>query len=89
MIREEGIHHVYISGFPFSSFLIGPRLKRLNDVRVAIDYREPWTQSITYPLRTVLGFQVNHLDVEFYDRFYQPGSVTEAQRQHTEHSPVE
>ncbi|HXS10020.1 MAG TPA: glycosyltransferase [Candidatus Krumholzibacteria bacterium] len=59
LIREEGIHHVYISGFPFSSFLIGPRVKRGNDVRVAIDYRDPWTQSITYPLRTALHRRVD------------------------------
>jgi hypothetical protein len=34
------------------------------------------------PLRTVLGFQVNHLDLEFYDRFYDRNALTEAQRQH-------
>ena len=34
------------------------------------------------PLRTVLGFQVNHVDVEFYDRFYRAEALTEAQRQH-------
>jgi hypothetical protein len=36
------------------------------------------------PLRTVLGFQVNHVDVEFYDRFYRPDSLTGAQRRHME-----
>jgi hypothetical protein len=36
------------------------------------------------PLRTVLGFQVNHVDAEFYDRFYRPGALTEAQRRHME-----
>jgi hypothetical protein len=35
-------------------------------------------------LRTVLGFQVNHVDVEFYDRFYRPQALTETQRQHME-----
>lgn len=59
LLREQGIHHVYISGFPFSSFLIGPRLKRGSDVRVAVDYRDPWTQSITYPLRTALHRKVD------------------------------
>lgn len=59
LMREQGIHHVYISGFPFSSFLIGPRLKRSGDVRVAVDYRDPWTQSITYPLRTALHRKVD------------------------------
>lgn len=54
LIRAQGIRQVYISGYPFSSFLIGPRLKRDGDVRVAIDYRDPWTQSITYPRRTAL-----------------------------------
>jgi hypothetical protein len=36
------------------------------------------------PLRTLLGFQVNHLDIEFYDRFYRPSSLGEAQRRHME-----
>ncbi len=40
--------YVYISGTPFSSFLIGAWLKRRPDVRVVIDYRDPWTQSITF-----------------------------------------
>ena len=34
------------------------------------------------PLRTVLGFQVNHVDVEFYDRYYRPEALSEAVRQH-------
>jgi hypothetical protein len=34
------------------------------------------------PLRTVLSFQVNHLDVEFYDRFYYPEALGAAQREH-------
>jgi hypothetical protein len=34
------------------------------------------------PFRTVLGFQVAHLDVEFYDRFYRPEAITETQRRH-------
>ena len=58
--RAENIHHVYISGSPFSSFLVGPRLKRTDDIRVAIDYRDPWTQSITYPLRTPLHRRIDH-----------------------------
>jgi hypothetical protein len=37
------------------------------------------------PLRTVLAFQVNHVDVEFYDRFYHPGALSEAQRHHMHH----
>ena len=34
------------------------------------------------PLRTLLGFQVNHLDTEFYDRFYRPEALTDLQREH-------
>jgi glycosyltransferase involved in cell wall biosynthesis len=60
LVRAQNIHHVYISGSPFSSFLIGPRLKQTDDVRVAIDYRDPWTQSITYPLRTALHRRIDH-----------------------------
>ncbi len=32
------------------------------------------------PYRTVLGFQACHLDAEFYDKFYQPGALTEKHR---------
>lgn len=34
------------------------------------------------PLRTLLGFQANHVDVQFYDRFYRPEALTELQREH-------
>jgi hypothetical protein len=34
------------------------------------------------PLRTVLGFQVNHVDSEFYDKFYRTEALAEAQRHH-------
>ena len=32
------------------------------------------------PYRTVVGFQACHLDVEFYDKFYKPGAVSESVR---------
>jgi hypothetical protein len=34
------------------------------------------------PLRTLLGFQVNHVDTYFYDRFYRPEALADAQRRH-------
>lgn len=34
------------------------------------------------PFRTVLGVQVNHLDTEFYDRFYRPEALSRTQREH-------
>ncbi len=36
------------------------------------------------PFRTVLGYQANHVDVEFYDRFYKPEALSETQRRHME-----
>ena len=51
LMRANQIKHVYVSGFPFSSFLIGVLLKRACGARVIIDYRDPWTQSITYERR--------------------------------------
>jgi hypothetical protein len=33
-------------------------------------------------IRTVLGFQVSHVDVEFYERYYRPEALTETQREH-------
>ncbi len=32
------------------------------------------------PFRTVLGFQAGHLDLEFYEKFYPPGAISETQR---------
>jgi hypothetical protein len=36
------------------------------------------------PFRTVLGFQATHLDTAFYDQFYKPEALSEAQRRHME-----
>jgi hypothetical protein len=33
------------------------------------------------PLRTVMGFQATYTDVEFYDRFYRPEALSDAQRE--------
>lgn len=32
------------------------------------------------PFRTVLGYQATHVDVEFYEQFYQPAALSETQR---------
>jgi hypothetical protein len=34
------------------------------------------------PYRTAIGYQATHVDVDFYDRFFKPEALTEAQRQH-------
>jgi hypothetical protein len=34
------------------------------------------------PFRTVLGFQANHLDIDFYDRFYREDALGRTQRAH-------
>jgi len=34
------------------------------------------------PLHTTAGFQANHLDLDFYDRFYRPEALTETHRAH-------
>jgi hypothetical protein len=43
------------------------------------------------PFRTVLAHQAHHLDPDFYDRFYRPGTLTETQRRHRHvgHQPDE
>ena len=35
------------------------------------------------PFRTVLAYQAHHLDTAFYDRFYEPGALSERQRTHS------
>src|SRR5207248_10786695 len=34
------------------------------------------------PYRSVTGCQTQHVDVEFYDKFYQPEALSETQREH-------
>jgi hypothetical protein len=36
--------------------------------------------SLMPPFRTVLGFQAGHLDLEFYEKFYPAGAISETQR---------
>jgi hypothetical protein len=38
------------------------------------------------PYRTVLGFQACHLDVDFYEKFYRPGALSETVRSDFEQS---
>jgi hypothetical protein len=34
------------------------------------------------PLRSLMAYQVHHIDTEFYDRFYRPGAYRDAHRDH-------
>jgi hypothetical protein len=36
-------------------------------------------------MRTTLGHQAHHLDLEFYDTFYHPGAYTASQAEHMNH----
>ena len=40
----------------------------------------------TAPFRTIIGFQVCRVDVDFYDRFYEPGALPDYVRACTERS---
>ena len=34
------------------------------------------------PFRTILAYQAHHLDLDFYERFYRPEALSDAQREH-------
>ena len=38
----------------------------------------------TAPFRTIIGFQVSHVDLDFYDRFYEPAALPDSVRASTE-----
>jgi hypothetical protein len=38
--------------------------------------------ALSGPLRTILGYQAHHLDLDFYRRFYHPAAIGETQREH-------
>jgi len=42
IIKKEKIRIVYISGNPFSSFIGGYFLKKLCDIKLVLDFRDPW-----------------------------------------------
>jgi glycosyltransferase involved in cell wall biosynthesis len=86
IVRRGGITHVYISGSPFSSFLIGCVLKWFADVRVIVDYRDPWTQNITYHRKSRLhtwldrrleGYVVKRCDVAIANTRYNNARMVE------------
>ncbi len=58
IIKREGIECVYVTGSPFSSFLIGYLLKKLCGIKLVIDYRDPWTQNINYVRRSALHARI-------------------------------
>jgi hypothetical protein len=41
------------------------------------------------PFRTVLAYQAQHVDADFYERFYRPDMIGENQRQHEPHSATQ
>lgn len=47
IILREKVSAVFVSGPPFSSFLVAPYLKKhLPEVKIIIDYRDPWTSNL-------------------------------------------
>ncbi|MSP12066.1 MAG: hypothetical protein EXR62_03810 [Chloroflexi bacterium] len=38
--------------------------------------------AVSGPFRTILAYQAHHLDLDFYDKFYRPETITAAQRDH-------
>jgi hypothetical protein len=67
---------------------IGAQVPRISDAAVAattayceyIWQRYSRFPAYLAPFRTVVGYQACHLDVEFYDKFYQADALTEMQR---------
>jgi glycosyltransferase involved in cell wall biosynthesis len=59
IIKREGITDVLVTGKPFSAFITGYLLKRLCRVRLILDYRDPWTQNITYEARSPLHRRID------------------------------
>ena len=59
-------------------------------VQTAVDHCEyVWKKHGRFPsnfppFHTSVGFQVGHVDEEFYDRFYKPGTLDNTHRQHME-----
>ncbi|WP_342677066.1 glycosyltransferase [Methanofollis sp. UBA420] len=59
IIEQENIDLIYVSGPPFSSALIGKRLKELTGVPLIIDFRDGWTinpYGSSYSLKVVERF---------------------------------
>ena len=56
LVKKEKIDCVFITGPPYSPFLIGYILKRFFDIPVCIDYRDPWIGSSYYIKRKWKGF---------------------------------
>lgn len=48
IIKRENISVVFISGSPYSSFIIGFFLKTFQNIKLIIDYRDPWTGKVYY-----------------------------------------
>lgn len=45
IIKKNGIKIVYVSGGPFSAMVFGALIKKYHNVKLVLDYRDPWTLS--------------------------------------------
>ena len=42
IVRDEGIDAIFVSGQPFSTFIVATLIKKLTGVSMILDYRDPW-----------------------------------------------
>ena len=73
LVKKEKIDCVFITGAPYSTFVIGYILKRTFNIPVCIDYRDPWTGCEYYIKRKwkhYLCKQLERLIISKVDKVY-------------------
>lgn len=93
--RKFGTAGIYRQGSPEGSDWVDPSAVRAGikppddrAVEATVAYceyvykRYGTFPAFSAPFRTVIGYQATHVDIEFYDRFFQPEALTDAQRNH-------
>jgi glycosyltransferase involved in cell wall biosynthesis len=51
LVREERPDAVYVSGYPYSAFLVGAALRRRFGVPLVCELRDPWTMNVEFAPR--------------------------------------
>lgn len=56
IIRKHRLEGIFVTGYPFSSFLIGVYLKKKTRLPLFLDYRDPWTSNPAFTNRLTKRF---------------------------------
>jgi hypothetical protein len=87
IIKKHLIDAIFVTGYPFSSFIVGLALKRRTGLPLFLDYRDPWTSNPSFArgINRRLSSRLERVCLESCDLYFgaTPGIIEDISRRHS------